>query len=107
MTTDETQQGEQVADSRSRQLLSVCDLPELTDEERKALDSIPEDAVKHWIRGEQLKTASNHTQVWVAGSFDDPRPDDYTFERSNGYGGDNLVEVFRCQVCGLRVRYSR
>lgn len=29
------------------------DLPELTDDERAALESIPDDAVSHWWRGEK------------------------------------------------------
>jgi hypothetical protein len=32
---------------------SFNDLPELTDEERAALDALPADAVDHWIKGEK------------------------------------------------------
>ena len=39
------------------------DLPQLTDEERAALDEMPEDAVAHWWRGERWDFTK---KAWVA-----------------------------------------
>jgi len=38
------------------------DLPELTDADRAALGSIPEDAVSHWWRGERWDFK---TKTWI------------------------------------------
>jgi len=37
-------------------------LPELTEEERAALDAMPDDAVEHWMRGEKWDF---ETKEWI------------------------------------------
>lgn len=56
-----------------------------------AMDAIPSDAVRHWLRGERFEFG---LQKWVAPAeqFSEPKPVEYEFEHASGFGGVNLCE---------------
>jgi len=85
---------------------SLSDLPELTPEERAAMDAIPRDAVRHWLRGERFDF---EFKQWIAPAeqFAELKPVEYEFEYASGFGGVNLCERYRCPTCGHLVEYVR
>ena len=43
------------------------DLPELTDDDLEALESMPDDAVSHWQRGEKWDFEK---EIWIPAPYD-------------------------------------
>ena len=86
-------------------MIETADL-DLTAEERAAMESIPSDAVRHWLRGERFDF---HQRQWVASNdqFSTDKPAEYVFEYASGFGGVNLLERYRCPGCGCLVEFCR
>lgn len=84
----------------------LLDVPELTAEERQAMESIPRDAVRHWLRGERFNFQAS---VWVAPpeQYDDVKPDEYELESTSKYGGVTIRKSYLCPSCKCHVEYYR
>ena len=78
------------------------DLPELTEEEKAALEAFPPCSPKHWIQGERLNFELNRWEG--VGLLGTDEPDHYTFRSGSGSGGVTREEVFRCDLCYLEVK---